>query len=126
MTSPNRSYHPSKEIIQASSTNIGRLFESVVDQARTAVAIIENNRTMTYGELNDRVNKLANGLLDKGIKHGDRIALLTRNCAAYLEIELACAKAGIILVSLNWRLTQEEVKHCLDASSKAKTLESTS
>ena len=116
MTSPNRSYHPSKEIIQASSTNIGRLFESVVDQTRTAVAIIENNRTMTYGELNDRVNKLANGLLDKGIKHGDRIALLTRNSAAYLEIELACAKAGIILVSLNWRLTQEEVKHCLNAT----------
>ena len=114
MTSSNKNYQPSNEIIQASSTNIGRLFQSVVGQSRDAVAITEYDRIITYGELSDRVNKLANGLLDKGLKHGDRIALITRNCAAFLEIELACAKAGIILVSLNWRLTKEEVKHCLD------------
>ena len=114
MTSSNKNYQPSNEIIQASSTNIGRLFQSVVGQSRDAVAITEYDRIITYGELSDRVNKLANGLLDKGLKHGDRIAIITRNCAAFLEIELACAKAGIILVSLNWRLTKEEVKHCLD------------
>ncbi len=114
MTSSNNSYQPSQTILQASATNIGRLFKGIADQSPDNNAIIEYDRRITYRELNDRVNQLANGLLDKNLKHGDRIALIARNCAAFLEVELACAKIGAILVSLNWRLAREEVKHCLD------------
>ena len=114
MTGANDTYQPSKTVLQASRTNIGRLFRSIVEQVPAAIAIIEYDKKITYGELNDRVNKLANGLNDKGLKHGDRVAVIARNCAAFLELELACAKTGVILVSLNWRLAKEEVTHCLN------------
>ena len=114
MTETNDAYQPSETVLQASRTNIGRLFKSIVEQNPSAVAIIEYDQQITYGELNERVNKLANGLIDEGLKHGDRVAIIARNCTAFLELELACAKTGTILVGLNWRLAKEEVTHCLN------------
>ena len=114
MTDASDTYQPSKTVLQASKTNIGGLFRSIAEQDPATIAIIEYDKKITYGELNDRVNKLANGLTNKGLKHGDRVAVIARNCTAFLELELACAKTGVILVSLNWRLAKEEVTHCLN------------
>jgi len=114
MTGSNNIYRPSQTVQKASKTNIGKLFESKAKLIPEATAIIEYDNKTTYGELNARANQLANGLIEKGLEHGDRIAIISRNSTAYLELELACAKTGIILVGINWRLAKEEVRHCLD------------
>jgi fatty-acyl-CoA synthase len=101
-------------IQQASNTSIGGLFTQVVKQNPNSIAIISGTQEVSFHELNLRVNILANELINKGIKLGDRVALISKNCAECIELELACAKIGGILVSLNWRLTPPEIEHCID------------
>ncbi len=76
-------------------------------------ALILDRKAMTYQELNSRVNRLANSLLQKGIKKGDRVAALLHNCFEYVEIFFACAKIGSIFVPLNNQLKKEELKTIL-------------
>ena len=67
-------------------------------------AVISEDVPCTYRELNSRINRLANFLLDRGLKKGDRVAVLLHNCKQYIEAFFAISKIGGILVPLNWRL----------------------
>lgn len=71
---------------------------------------------VTYGELNQRANRLANSLAGLGIARGDRVGILSLNCVEYVEVLFAAAKLGIILVPLNVRLTPGELKYQLNDS----------
>ena len=68
---------------------------------------------MTYGELDLRVRKLANALLDRGFEKGDRLAILSKNCIEYLELYYAAARVGLIAQPLNWRLGTAEIERIL-------------
>ena len=107
-------FQPSEQIRQAGLANVGSLFRSRVDAAPERLAITDLQQSLTYADLNQRVNRLANYLSGVGIRHGDRVALLARNCIAYLEVELACAKIGAIVAAQNWRLADRELSHCLN------------
>jgi len=72
-------------------------------------AIIEDGREFNYRELNERCNRIAHFLLDKGISKGDRIAILAYNSHEFMEIYLAAAKTGAIFVPLNWRMVRDEI-----------------
>jgi fatty-acyl-CoA synthase len=64
---------------------------------------------LTYRELNERANRLANWLRDSaGIKKGDRIAILARDGVEHLDCFFACGKLGAIHTALNWRLHWRE------------------
>ena len=77
---------------------------------REALVDIPNNRRMSYGELDERVRRLANALTDTlGLDKGDRVAILSKNCIEYMEIYYACARCGLIAQPLNWRLGAEEL-----------------
>lgn len=78
--------------------------------------LIDGNRRLTYRELNQRVNRLANALTARGLKYGDRCAILAYNCAEYVEVIFAAAKVGLILVPLNWRLSPVELAFNLNDS----------
>ncbi|WP_151638214.1 MULTISPECIES: class I adenylate-forming enzyme family protein [Noviherbaspirillum] len=78
-----------------------------------AIALESAERSLTYLGLNRRVNRLAQVLLSRGIRHGDRVAILSENCLPYLELELAAAKLGVIVPCLNWRLSDAELLHCI-------------
>ncbi len=67
-------------------------------------------RTMTYRAWNERACRLANGLLDLGLNKGDRIAILAYNRVEWAEIYIAVAKAGLVAVPLNFRLTASEAR----------------
>tara|TARA_B100001245_G_C22889915_1_gene428492 strand:- start:13 stop:1557 length:1545 start_codon:yes stop_codon:yes gene_type:complete len=95
------------------SSSIGALFRERARIDRTAVALIEGERRVSYGELNDRVNRLVHVLVTRGVRPGDRVAILARNCAAYVELELAAAKLGVLVAALNWRLSASELSHCV-------------
>jgi fatty-acyl-CoA synthase len=75
------------------------------------IALVERatGRSLTYREFDRRAERAARLLLARGLVRGDRVAILTLNCAAFFEILLGCAKAGLILVPLNWRLSAGEL-----------------
>ena len=86
------------------------------EQARTrgSQTALEDGRVCwTYGELDGRVNRLANALAGEGVRRGDRVAILSENRAEYVELEFACAKLGAMVAALNWRLAADELDHCL-------------
>lgn len=84
-------------------------------------AIVFENKRITYSQLNDRVNKLANAFKKLDLKHGDIVAILQVNCPEYIEAYFACAKLGIIYQPLNFRAKENELQFLLEHS-KAKAL----
>ena len=79
-------------------------------------AIVDGGRRVTYRELNDRVNRLSRALQSLGLRPGDRCALLAYNGLEYVEVILAAAKMGLLLVPLNWRLSPAELAFNLSDS----------
>ena len=71
---------------------------------------------LTWRQLNERVNRLANGLIKMGIKPGEHLAILAQNSHRYMEFYYACARAGIVAVPLNWRLSDRELAYILNHS----------
>lgn len=76
---------------------------------------------ITWREFDKRANRFANLLLSRGIKKGDKVAILLTNCLEWLPIYFGILKAGAIAVPLNFRYTAEEIRYCLDLSD-SKTL----
>ncbi len=79
-------------------------------------AIIFDDRRFTYGELMDRVNRLANGLAGLGVKAGDRIAAMQVNCNEHIEAYFAATKLDCIFVPINFRARAEELSFMLNDS----------
>lgn len=77
------------------------------------VAAVHLGTTVTYAQLHCESNRAAHALCAAGLAAGDRVAFLGMESAHYYEIAFACAKAGAVLVPVNWRLTAGEVGHQL-------------
>jgi len=73
-------------------------------------------RSMTYRQWNERACRLANALLGSGLAKGDRVAVLAYNCVEWLEIYVAVAKAGLVVVPVNFRLLGAEIRYIVDDS----------
>ena len=76
---------------------------------------IPNQRRIDFASLENRVCRLANGLIDSchAVK-GDRVAVLSKNCIEYMEIFFACARVGLIIQPLNWRLGDDELHRIIE------------
>ncbi|MGB8646949.1 MAG: long-chain fatty acid--CoA ligase [Anaerolineae bacterium] len=75
------------------------------------VALITPERTLTYGELNGEANRVAHALATLGLKEGDRIGVLCLNDPRFLTLLFGAGKLGIVVVSLNYRLTPPEIAY---------------
>ncbi|MBO7179042.1 MAG: acyl--CoA ligase [Clostridia bacterium] len=73
-------------------------------------------KEMTWGEFDKKANRFANLLLSRGIKKGDRVAILLMNSIEWLPVYFGVLKAGALAVPLNYRYTAEEIKYCLKLS----------
>lgn len=71
---------------------------------------------ITWGEFNEKSNCFANLLLSRGIKKGDKVAILLMNCLEWLPIYFGILKTGAIAVPMNYRYTADEIKYCLELS----------
>ena len=71
---------------------------------------------MTWKVFNEKANRMANLLIKRGIKKGDKVAILLMNCLEWLPIYFGILKSGAVAVPLNFRYTAEEIKYCLDLS----------
>src|SRR5260370_33277056 len=77
------------------------------------VAVICEDREVSYAELHRGSNQTGHALLAEGLAPGARVAYLGKESEYYYDLALGCAKAGTVLVPVNWRLTAREVDHVL-------------
>lgn len=77
----------------------------------------EDGREFDNREFNRRVNRMAHALGGMGLARGDRVAALMTNSSEFLEIFFACAKTGVIMVPLNFRLAPPELIYIIGNSS---------
>ncbi|MFC1860753.1 class I adenylate-forming enzyme family protein [Chloroflexota bacterium] len=78
------------------------------------LAIVFEDKRYTFSQLNERVNRLANGLAGLGVKKGDRVALLQVNCNQCVETYFATARLGAIYVPMNFRGKADEQDYMLN------------
>ncbi len=71
-------------------------------------------REISWNVFNEKANRFANALLERGIKKGDKVAILLMNCIEWLPIYFGILKAGAIAVPLNFRYTSDEIEYCLN------------
>src|ERR687892_2583632 len=87
--------------------------------APDTVAIIDGDLSITYGELNHTVNRLANGLLALGVQPGERAVWCGPNSTSVLTFLHAARKIGLVAVPLAYRFTAEEMQYVIDNSDAA-------
>jgi fatty-acyl-CoA synthase len=88
---------------------IGRWIEERARLTPRRIAIEFESGTMSYCELDTVSTGLARSLLHCGLTPGDRVATLSENRPEQVALLFACAKAGLIMAPLNWRLTAREI-----------------
>ncbi len=71
-------------------------------------------RELTWREFDIRANRFANLLFTRGIKKGDKVAILMMNCLEWLPIYFGILKTGALVVPMNYRYSSDEIKYCLD------------
>jgi acyl-CoA synthetase (AMP-forming)/AMP-acid ligase II len=80
---------------------------------KEALYDVAADRRFNFSELNDRANQCCSALLSLGLPAGDRVALLTYNGFEFAESFFGPAKAGLVIMPLNWRLTADELAFIL-------------
>ena len=73
-------------------------------------------REITWNVFEEKANRFANMLLGRGVKKGDKVAILLMNCLEWLPIYFGILKTGALAVPMNFRYSSDEIKYCLDLS----------
>ncbi len=73
-------------------------------------------REITWLEFDRQANQYANALIARGVKRGDRVAILMMNCLEWLPIYFGTLRAGAMAAPLNFRFTAEEIRKCIKAA----------
>jgi acyl-CoA synthetase (AMP-forming)/AMP-acid ligase II len=94
--------------------NVGEVLRFYARILPDKIGARDLDRAMTFREWNARACRLANALIGLGLAKGDRVAVLAYNCVEWLEIYGATAKAGLIAVPINFRLTAEEIRYIVE------------
>jgi acyl-CoA synthetase (AMP-forming)/AMP-acid ligase II len=97
-----------------SGFNLADLFERVADAVPDREVIVSPARRLTFSELDERSNRLANVLTDLGVERGEHIGLQLLNGSEYIEGMLAAFKIGAVPVNVNFRYVEGELRHLYD------------
>ncbi|MWA07001.1 AMP-binding protein [Actinomadura sp. LD22] len=95
---------------------IPELIRAAVAANRESVAVVDGDRTATFGEVGERTARLANALNGLSAAEGGRVAILMRNRLEYVEADLAIARAGRVKVPINPKLSDDERAFVIDDS----------
>ena len=96
--------------------NIADLAEHCIDAVPDRVALIGGDQQLTYAQLEEKANRLAHYLIDQGVKKDDKVGLYCRNRIEIVIAMLGIVKAGAILVNVNFRYVEGELKYLFDNS----------
>lgn len=100
--------------------------ETIADIVRThassqpgKAALVQDGETVTYAELHERSNRVANGLIAEGIGTQDHVGFLDKNCLEFFDLLYGAAKVNAVHAGINWRLTPREIAAMIaDAGSR--------
>src|SRR5688500_17420275 len=97
---------------------IGEHLERTVARCPDHLALVSRhqNRRYSYAEFNAAVDEVGRGLLAAGLEPGDRIGIWSPNCAVWVLVQYATAKAGAILVNINPAYRTSELAYALNQS----------
>lgn len=100
----------------AVALNIADLAEHAIDAVPDRVALICGDEKLTYAQLEEKANRLAHYLIDQGVKKDDKVGLYCRNRIEIVIAMLGIVKAGAILVNVNYRYVEGELRYLFDNS----------
>ncbi|KBK11581.1 acyl-CoA synthetase [Mycobacterium tuberculosis] len=100
----------------AVALNIADLAEHAIDAVPDRVAVICGDEQLTYAQLEDKANRLAHHLIDQGVQKDDKVGLYCRNRIEIVIAMLGIVKAGAILVNVNFRYVEGELRYLFDNS----------
>jgi acyl-CoA synthetase (AMP-forming)/AMP-acid ligase II len=100
----------------AVALNIADLAEHAIDAVPDRVALICGDEQLTYAQLEEKANRLAHYLVDQGVKKDDKVGLHCRNRIEIVVAMLGIVKAGAILVNVNYRYVEGELRYLFDNS----------
>jgi len=99
-------------------TNLGYFFAASVERTPQKVAIIDlyggSERRITYAQLDERADRIAGLLQQRGVNPGARVGMIVGNRAEFLEIFFGAMRAGAIPVAINTRLARDTLKFILE------------
>jgi 3-oxocholest-4-en-26-oate---CoA ligase len=96
--------------------NIADLAEHAIDAVPDRVALICGDEKLTYAQLEEKANRLAHYLIDQGVKKDDKVGLYCRNRIEIVIAMLGIVKAGAILVNVNYRYVEGELRYLFENS----------
>ena len=94
--------------------NLADIFEDLAAKIPDNVAIICGDRKLTYFELNERANRLANWLTSQGIGPGDHIGAYLYNSVEYMEVFIAAFKIRAVAININYRYVPHELRYLFE------------
>ncbi len=96
--------------------NVVNLFESIVRRSPEKTAIVFGERRISYRQLAEDVEQVANGFASMGIKHGDCVALFVPNSPEFVVCFYALTKLGAVVLPINHLFQEKEVSHYIQDS----------
>ena len=100
----------------AVALNIADLAEHAIDAVPDRVALISGDQKLTYAQLEEKANRLAHYLIDQGVQKDDKVGLYCRNRIEIVIAMLGIIKAGAILVNVNYRYVEGELRYLFENS----------
>lgn len=91
--------------------SVHEMFAQAVAAHPEQDALVGEEGVVSYAELSERTARIAAGLIAAGLKKGERLAMLTGNRFAFVEVYLACQRAGIVCVPMNPRQPAPEIAY---------------
>ena len=109
-------WYRAMDVVRARQHSIGDLPRRTAARYPDKLAVRFAETTWTYREFDEICNRLANGLIERGLAAGDRVAILSRNSHAFAALRFALARAGGVLVPINFMLNAQEIAYILRSS----------
>jgi fatty-acyl-CoA synthase len=104
------------QISRVRSHSVGDIPRRTARRLPDKLALVDGTTRLTFAELEGEVDRAASALQDSGFRKGDRVALLSRNCWQYAVLAFATARAGVVLVPINFMLGPDEIGFILGHS----------
>ncbi|MBI5528352.1 MAG: AMP-binding protein [Deltaproteobacteria bacterium] len=96
--------------------NIAEIVRVNAQKYRGQIALSDERRRFTFAQVDERISRLARGLMKLGLKKGDRVAILLENCIEICEAYFAAARAGFVAVPVSFRYTPADTEYVINHS----------
>jgi acyl-CoA synthetase (AMP-forming)/AMP-acid ligase II len=78
--------------------------------------VSKTKKVVTWKEFDERINKVANAMIDRGIKKGDKVHMIMYNSLNILDLQWGIMRVGAWIAPLNFRFDSHEIKYCADVA----------